>query len=182
MRLAKGSRVQGTIPVPIARAAMAAKKAKKTASRKTSSRTPDAIGMLRADHEKVSEMFERYENLRTEQQKEKLAREICQELRVHAQLEEEIFYPAAREAIEDEDLMDEAAVEHQSAKDLIAQIQESSPHEELFDAKVKVLGEYIKHHVKEEQNEMFPHVRKSDLDLKALAEQMRIRKKELLRE
>lgn len=152
---------------------------KKARSKKTSQRPPDAIAMLRADHKKVSEMFERYENLRTDKQKTALAREICRELTVHAQLEEEIFYPAAREAIDEEDLMDEAEVEHQSAKDLIAQIVESSPGEELFDAKVKVLGEYIKHHFKEEQNDMFPEVKSNGLDLKALGEKMRVRKEKL---
>ena len=155
---------------------------KKTSSKTGKSTRPlDAIGMLRADHKKVSEMFERYENLRTEKQKEDLARKICKELTVHAQLEEEIFYPAVQEGIE-EDLMDEARVEHQSAKDLIAQIEESDAGEELFDAKVKVLGEYIKHHVKEEHNEMFPEVKGNGLDLKALGEQMRVRKAELVRE
>ena len=157
--------------------------AKKTSSKTGKSKRPiDAIGMLRADHKKVSEMFDRYENLRTEKQKKDLALEICKELTVHAQLEEEIFYPAVWNAIDEEDLMDEATVEHQSAKDLIAQIEESNPSEELFDAKVKVLGEYIKHHVKEEQNEMFPEVKGNGLDLKALGEQMRARKAELVRE
>ena len=155
---------------------------KKTTAKRTSTRTPDALGMLRADHEKVSAMFDRYENLRTDRQKDALAREICFELTVHAQLEEEIFYPALREAIDDEDLLDEALVEHQSAKDLIAQIEEGTPGEELFDAKVKVLGEYIKHHVKEEQGEMFAEARKSDLDLRELAERMRQRKEELVSE
>ena len=155
---------------------------KTLSSARTSTRAPDAISMLRADHEKVTEMFERYEDLRTANQKAKLAREICKELSVHARLEEEIFYPAVREAIDDEPLMDEAEVEHQSAKDLIAQIQEGSPGDELFDARVKVLGEYIKHHVKEEQNEMFAQVRKAEVDLKDLAEQMLARKEELMAE
>lgn len=155
---------------------MAAKKRTSTSS----NRAPDAVAMLRADHQKVTEMFERYEGLRTKKQKQDLALEICQELTVHTQLEEEIFYPAARETIDDTDLLDEATVEHQSAKDLIAQIEEGDPDEELFDAKVKVLGEYVKHHVKEEQNELFPQVKESSLDLKQLAEEMRARKEELL--
>ena len=157
---------------------MASRKPSSTVNGSTT-RTPDAIGMLRSDHEKVSGMFDRYENLRTEKQKEALAREICAELTVHAQLEEEIFYPAAREAIDDEDLLDEATVEHASLKELIAQIEESSPAEELFDAKVKVLGEYVKHHVKEEQNEIFPQVKKSGVDLKELGQRMRDRKESL---
>jgi len=153
-----------------------------TSSTRSSTRAPDAIGMLRADHEKVLEMFARYEGLRTDGQKEKLAREICKEVSVHAQLEEELFYPAVRAAIQDNALMDEADVEHRSAEDLCAQIQESRAGDELFDARIKVLGEYIKHHIKEEQNEMFVQVRKSELDLKALAEQMRTRKQVLLTE
>lgn len=145
----------------------------------TSTRMPDAIGMLRADHRKVLEMFERYEGLRTKKQKQSLAWEICTELSVHAKLEEEIFYPGVRGVVE-ENLMDEATVEHQSAKELIAQIEKGEADEELFDAKVKVLGEYIQHHVKEEQDEMFPQVKEGDVDLKELAEQMRSRKEELL--
>ena len=124
-------------------------------------------------------MFDKFEKARTSKQKEKLAQEICHELTVHALIEEEIFYPACREAIKDDDLMDEATVEHQTAKDLIAQIEHSSPSDEMYDAKVKVLGEYIKHHVKEEQDEMFPKAKKAKLDLADLGEQMRARKEEL---
>lgn len=153
-----------------------------TSGSATSTRAPDAIAMLRADHEKVIEMFDRYDDLRTANQKTKLVREICMELTVHAQLEEEIFYPAVREFVEDDLLMDEAEVEHQSAKDLIAQLEDGSPGDELFDARVKVLGEYIKHHVKEEQSEMFAQAKQSDVDLKALAEEMRTRKEELMAE
>jgi hemerythrin-like domain-containing protein len=101
---------------------------------------------------------------------------------VHATIEEEIFYPAAREGIKDEDLVDEATVEHASAKDLIAQIQQSEPDEELYDAKVKVLGEYIDHHVKEEEGELFPQARRAKLDLDALGEQLLERKSELMSE
>ena len=155
---------------------------KTTSSTRSSTRAPDALAMLRADHEKVLEMFARYEGLRTAGQKEKLAREICKEVSVHARLEEEIFYPAIRAEIRDDALMDEADVEHRSAKDLCAQLEEGSAGDELFDARVKVLGEYIKHHIKEEQNEMFVQVRKSEIDLKALAEQMRTRKQVLLSE
>lgn len=155
---------------------------KTTSGTRSSTRAPDALAMLRADHEKVLEMFARYEGLRTEGQKEKLAREICKEVSVHARLEEEIVYPAIRAAIQDDALMDEAYVEHRSAKDLCAELEESGAGDELFDARVKVLGEYIKHHIKEEQNEMFVQVRKSEIDLKALAEQMRTRKQVLLTE
>jgi hemerythrin superfamily protein len=154
---------------------------KKTASRRSAStRTPDAIALLRADHQTVQDLFDKYEKTRGEDRKGALAEQICKELTVHAQIEEEIFYPAAREAIREEDLIDEATVEHQSAKDLIAQIEGSSPGEDMFDAKVTVLGEYIRHHVKEEQNEIFPQVKKTKLDLKALGEQLQARKMELM--
>ena len=92
----------------------------------------------------------------------------CQELTIHAQIEEEIFYPAVRDGIEDDDLMDEAEVGHASAKDLIAQLEAMEPGNDLYDARFTVLGEYIDHHVKEEQDEMFPKAKKAKLDLKAL--------------
>jgi hemerythrin-like domain-containing protein len=142
-------------------------------------RREDAIAMLRADHARVEEMFDRFENVRGAERKEKLVEEICRELEVHTTLEEEIFYPAVREAIDDDDLMDEATVEHQSAKELIAQLRSMGADDDLYDAKVTVLSEYIKHHVKEEHQEMFPQARSSGVDLMELAEQMRARKEEL---
>jgi len=142
----------------------------------------DAIALLKADHVKVQGLFDQFEKARTESRKQSLAQEICMELKVHTTIEEEIFYPAAREAIDDNDLLDEAAVEHQSAKELIAQIEEGSPGDEMWSAKVTVLGEYIKHHVKEEQNELFPEVRSAGLDLKELGQQMLQRKQELMSE
>jgi len=113
--------------------------------------------------------------------KEGLVRQICNELKIHTTLEEEIFYPAARSALDDkgDDLLDEATVEHASAKDLIAQLESASADEELYDAKVTVLGEYIKHHVKEEQEELFPRCRKAKMDLKSIGAAMRSRKQEL---
>jgi hemerythrin-like domain-containing protein len=99
---------------------------------------------------------------------------------VHAQIEEEIFYPAAREAMKDQDLLDEAEVEHASAKELIAQIEAMQAGQELFDARVTVLGEYIRHHVKEEQNEIFPKLKKADIDLKGLGAQLAERKQALM--
>ena len=125
----------------------------------------DACDLLDADHKAVKKMFKEYEELTSSrarnvsQKKKDLAQQICQELTVHAQIEEEIFYPALREALKETDLIDEAAVEHQTAKDLIAQIQAAGEPDEMFDAKVKVLGEYIDHHVKEERGEMFPKAR-----------------------
>lgn len=164
---------------------MAAKKRKSTtkssARKSAGKRQPsDAIALLRADHQLVQGLFDQFEKTRSDDRKSKLAQQICQELTVHAQIEEEIFYPAARGVLRDEDLLDEATVEHQGAKDLIAQIEHSRPGAELFDAKVTVLGEYVKHHVKEEQNEMFPKLRKTKLDLKALGEQLQARKMELM--
>jgi hypothetical protein len=142
---------------------------------------PDAIALLTADHKNVKAMFKKYEDLgdKAYAAKEKLARDICDELKVHTTVEEEIFYPAVRKAIKDDDLMDEADVEHAGAKDLIAQIEAMKPQESHYDAKVKVLGEEIDHHVKEEQDEMFPKVRKSKLDLNALGAQITSRKAEL---
>ncbi len=140
----------------------------------------DAIALLKADHKEVAEMLEKFETARST--KEKLAQQICMALTVHAQIEEEIFYPAAREALGDEgkDLLDEAKVEHNSLKELIGQIEGSSPDDDLFEAHVKVLGEYVKHHVKEEESELFPKLRKSDIDLVEVGEQLAARKKELM--
>ena len=131
-------------------------------------------------------MFKQYDKLAQseseESERQELASMICAELTAHATAEEEIFYPAARKVLEEVDLMDEAEVEHATAKDLIAQIQEASPEDELFDAKVKVLGEYINHHVQEEEGEMFPKVRKAKLDTVALGEQIAARKAEIMGE
>jgi len=149
----------------------------------------DACDLLDADHKAVKKMFKEYEELagsrarNAAQMKKELAMQICQELTVHAQIEEEIFYPALREVMKDTDLLDEATVEHQSAKDLIAQIQGGADADEMFDAKVKVLGEYIDHHVKEERGEIFPKARSArKLDLVAMREQLETRKEELMSE
>jgi hemerythrin superfamily protein len=142
----------------------------------------DAIALLKQDHANVKAMFKEYEALgdRAFTSKKKLADKICLELTKHATAEEEIFYPAIRNASkENEDMVDEATVEHASAKALIAQLNQMDPHDELYDAKVKVLGEYIDHHVKEEENEMFPNAKKADVDLKALGEQIAARKDEI---
>ena len=143
----------------------------------------DAIALLTADHREVHEMFEQFDQLgdRARATKEKLKEKICKALIAHTTIEEEIFYPAVREQIEDgEDMVDEATVEHAAAKDLIQQLQEMDPDDELFDAKVKVLGEQIDHHVEEEEKEMFPKVKKSGLDLLALGQEMAMRKQELM--
>ncbi|MDB5856982.1 MAG: hypothetical protein JWQ76_671 [Ramlibacter sp.] len=150
-------------------------------------REKDACDLLDDDHKKVKKMFKEYETLTESKarsasaKKQQLAQQICQELTVHATIEEEIFYPAVRAAIKDDDLMNEAEVEHASAKDLIAQIEAADPNDPMFDAKVTVLGEYIDHHVKEERNEMFPKARGAKrLDLVALRDQLEARKTELM--
>jgi hemerythrin superfamily protein len=143
----------------------------------------DAIALLTADHREVSDMFEQFDQLgdRATASKEKLKDKICKALIAHTTIEEEIFYPAVRGKIEEgEDMVDEAVVEHAAAKDLIRQLQEMQPDDELYDAKVKVLGEQIDHHVKEEEKEMFPKVKKSGLDLLALGQEMAMRKQELM--
>jgi hypothetical protein len=162
--------------------------AKKSASAKSSKsgNKNDAIALLTADHKEVQKLFKEYDKLveseAGDEEKRELAEQICAMLTVHATIEEEIFYPAAREGMEEQDLLDEAEVEHASAKDLIAQIEEMEPAEELYDAKVKVLGEYINHHVKEEEGEMFPAAKKAKLDLEMLGEELLVRKQALMAE
>lgn len=143
-------------------------------------RRQDAVQMLRADHKKVAALFEEYEKARSVNVKRRLVATICQVLTVHATLEEEIFYPAVKAALKDKELVPEARVEHASVKDLIAQVQGQEPDGEDFDAKIKVMGEFVKHHVKEEQNEMFAKVKKTKLDLMELGERMAARRQELL--
>jgi hypothetical protein len=139
----------------------------------------DAIALLKADHRKVEELFEKYETSRSK--KADIAKQICLELTVHTMIEEEIFYPACKEAVE-QDSLDEAQVEHDSAKVLIAELEEGSPDDVYYDAKVKVLSEEIKHHVKEEEKRggIFSQLKESDVDLEALGEQIAARKEELL--
>ena len=138
--------------------------------------------MLRADHQLVSTLFEEYEGTNSTAKKAQIVSRICTELSVHAQVEEEIFYPAVKAALNDKELVPEATVEHATLKDLIAQVEGIEPDGEMFDAKVKVLSEYVKHHVKEEQNEMFPKAKASKLDMVELGAQMARRKEEILAE
>jgi hemerythrin-like domain-containing protein len=155
----------------------------KTAARDKAKPAPkDAIALLKADHEAVSQMFAVYEKTRSVPNKKALVAEICTALSVHAQIEEEIFYPAVKKALKDKLLVPEATVEHAGVKDLIAQLEGVEPDGEMYDAKVKVLSEYVKHHVKEEHNEMFPRVKSSSLDMVELGERMAARKDELLAE
>jgi hemerythrin superfamily protein len=144
-------------------------------------RQKDAVAMLREDHKKVSALFEEFEKARSDRRKKEIVATICQELTVHTALEEEIFYPAVKAALKDKELVPEAVVEHASVKDLIAQVRDKEPGGEEYDAKVKVMGEFVKHHVKEEQTEMFPKAKKATrLDLVELGEQMQARKQELM--
>ncbi len=140
----------------------------------------DAIALLRADHVTVSGLFADYEKTDSSKKKKALVAEICTELSVHVQIEEEIFYPAIEAALKDKLLVPEATVEHGGIKDLIAQLEGVEPDGDIYDAKVKVLSEYVEHHVKEEQGEMFPKVKASSLDLVELGARMAARKADLL--
>lgn len=143
-------------------------------------RHPDAIDLLESDHDEVDALFEEYETRKDEGDaaaKGDLARRICEALTVHATIEEEIFYPAVRGSEKDaNELVDEAAVEHQSLKDIIGRLESAPVHDPLYDAGVKVLSEYVKHHVKEEEKELFPKVKAMGLDLVALGARMQARK------
>ena len=146
-------------------------------------RDMDATHLLMEDHRKVEGLFEQYEKAGGDGRKEKIARQICTELKVHSMIEEEIFYPACKDKIEDEGLLDESYVEHDGAKVLIAEIEAGGPDDEFYDAKVKVLSEQIEHHVEEEEKRMegmFSQARKAGLDMDALGEQLRARKEELV--
>ena len=145
----------------------------------------DILQLLMAEHREVKAMFQQYQKLADAggkgDERMLLASQICVALTLHTQVEEEILYPAARTMLtRDEDVVDEAYVEHAGAKTLIAQIKTMTSDQPLFDAKVKVLGEYIDHHVKEEENEFFPKLRKTLLDLAAMGEQIAARKHQLM--
>jgi hypothetical protein len=142
----------------------------------------DALQLLSADHRKVEELFEQFEKAKGASQKQEIVLQICTELKVHAMIEEEIYYPAIRGKVEDDDL-DEAYVEHDGAKMLINDLESAEPDEDFYDAKVSVLQEQIEHHVKEEEKQrdnLFSQTRKADVDLQALGAQMAARKAELM--
>ena len=144
----------------------------------------DAIAMLKADHRKVEQLFESYESAKGDR-KDRIAKEICQELIVHSTIEEELFYPALQGKIEEEEMLDEAHVEHDGAKVLIAELMDGSSKDEFYDAKVKVLSEQIKHHVREEEKRgdgIFAQARETDLDMDELGAQLMARKQELLQQ
>jgi hypothetical protein len=154
-------------------------------SRRTArSSSPDAIALLKADHRQVATWFGQFEHTRSAERKQALATRICNALKVHTEIEEEIFYPAFLASTRDTDMHHEAVVEHAGAKYLIAEIEAASPADDYFDAKVKVLSEMIKHHVKEEEQPggMFAEARKSDMDLGQLGQQLKARKRELERQ
>ncbi|MDZ4817792.1 MAG: hemerythrin domain-containing protein [Planctomycetota bacterium] len=144
-------------------------------------KSPNAVSFLKKDHKEVKAMFKRFDGLsdRSLVSKKKVVDQICNALIVHTHLEEEIFYPVVRKAIKDDDLMDEALVEHAAAKQLIAQLLDMDAGDAMYDAKVKVLSEQIEHHVREEEDEMFPKVLKTKLNLEDLGAEMRLRKDEL---
>lgn len=143
-------------------------------SHKSPSET-DAMELLMEDHKKVQKIFKEFEKSKDEMgedEKSEMVRQCCTELKIHTRLEEEIFYPAAREAVEDEDLLDEAEVEHAAAKQLIDELERMEPGEELYDARFAVLGEYVNHHIREEEHGLFPEVKKAKLDLDELGRRM----------
>lgn len=145
------------------------------------SNSKDAIALLKSDHRQVEKWFAQFKKARAASRRKTLAEQICNALKVHTTIEEEIFYPAFLAATEDEKLHHEAEVEHDGAKKLIAEIEGAGPGDEYFDARVIVLSEMIKHHVKEEEQPggMFAEARKSDMDLDALGQRMKARKEQL---
>jgi flavin reductase (DIM6/NTAB) family NADH-FMN oxidoreductase RutF len=141
-----------------------------------------AIALLKEDHREVEDYFDEYEDLEDETEKAELAEKICMALKIHTQIEEEIFYPQARKATADDDLLDEALVEHAGARHLIGEIEAMAVGDDLYDAKTRVLGEQIKHHVKEEEEELFPEIERSKMDLAKVGQQIAKRKAELMAE
>jgi hemerythrin superfamily protein len=164
------------------RAASSRKNGRAPASRTSAGREPSAIKLLKQDHRAVEELFEEFERARRPGDKRAIARQICQELTIHAMIEEEIFYPAVKEAI-DEQVYSEAHVEHDGAKVLIAEIMAAEPSDEFYDARVKVLSEMIKHHVNEEEKRdgMFAQARRGEIDFEELAERLETKKEDLTR-
>ena len=159
-----------------------AKKSSGSKSNNGKSKPMDAVALLKADHRKVEDLFETYENSKSKSAKVKLAQQICMELTVHATIEEEIFYPAVKGQVED-DMLDEAYVEHDGAKVLIGELLAGAPDDDFYDAKVKVLSEEIKHHVKEEEQRdgIFAQAKKAGVDMMELGERLAARKAELIK-
>jgi hemerythrin superfamily protein len=151
---------------------------------KSKAKATGAVELLKEQHDKVKKAFKEFEKLDREdnEAQQQLVQRVCEDLKLHTTLEEELFYPAAREAIDDEDILNEAQIEHETAKMLIEQLENMGPEDPNFHATFTVLGEYVLHHVKEEEGEMFPQVKKTDLDLEELGARMRSRMEELMGE
>ena len=151
---------------------------------KSKAKATGAIELLKEQHDKAKKAFKEFEKLDREdtEAQQELVQSVCEDLKLHTTLEEELFYPAAREAIEDEDILNEAQVEHETAKMLIEQLENMGPEDPNFRATFTVLGEYVVHHAKEEEGEMFPQVKKTDVDLEELGARMRSRMEELMGE
>lgn len=163
-----------------------ADKAQSRASRRASSKTSpdDALHILAEDHRTVIDLFEEFEHMKEkndtdDEAKQVLVETACAELTIHTQVEEEVFYPAARDVIDDMDLLDEAEVEHAIARQLITELAAMQPGDDLYDAKFTVLGEYVKHHIQEEEKQLFPKLKKAGIDLRELGEEIQNRKREL---
>jgi hemerythrin superfamily protein len=148
------------------------------------SKSQNAIELLKSDHKQVMQLFSDFEKMEKDDQdaKQELVEKICNQLSIHAEIEEELFYPALRDVLEEQDLLDEAQVEHDMAKQLIDDLESMDPDEDLYDAKVTVLGEYVKHHVEEEEKEIFAKAKKAELDLDTIGADMHERKLELMGE
>lgn len=143
----------------------------------------NAFDLLEKDHREVEEWFDEYDELKDDDdRKSELAEKICTALKVHAQIEEEIFYPQARQATKDDDLIDEAVVEHATVKNLIAEIETMEVGDDLYDAKIRVLGEMVKQHIREEEEELFPEIQSAKMDIDALGRELAERKEELMSE
>ncbi|MGZ3376568.1 MAG: hemerythrin domain-containing protein [Phenylobacterium sp.] len=152
---------------------------KESGGEKAASKGLDAIALLKADHRALEKLFAQYEKARDDDRRKALADRICRELRVHMRIEEEVFYPVSREHLKDDDIVDEAMVEHAAARDLMDEIEAMRPGEELYDAKMIVLEEQIEHHVDEEEEDYFPRARKTGMDLKAVGARMAALKDQL---
>lgn len=162
----------------------AGKTSSKSSHRGSKTSEQDALDILAADHKQVIEMFDEFQQMKEdnapdEEAKQLLVEAACAELTIHMQVEEELFYPTLRDAIDDMDLLDEAEVEHASVKRLITELAAMQPEDDLYDAKFSVLGEYVKHHIQEEEKQIFPKAKKAEIDLDGLGNEIRQRKQEL---
>lgn len=160
-------------------------KAASSKSAESASGNEDAIALLKADHRKVEQLFDRYEQSEDTEEKSEIVYNVCKELIIHTMLEEELFYPACREELDDDSMLDEAQVEHDAVKALMVELAVGSPEDEFYDAKVKVLSEYVKHHIREEEKRgdgIFAQAKSADMELESLGEEIRQMKEELLDE